>query len=133
MTHFPSPEDDSKLTMQGIHVDLTPALQANIRSKFSTLLLYDERIVRINVTLNKDQKIGHEHHFIASAQIQVSGPDVIAHASDKDAYVALGQLFDKLDHLLDRRHDKRKDKRNHPHGIDLPADLPKVDSPSGAL
>jgi putative sigma-54 modulation protein len=126
-----NPDHAAKILMQGIHIDLTPALQRAILEKFETLLRHDERIIRLNVRLHKDQRLGNEYHYSATAQVELSGPDLVAHAEDKDAYVALDKLSQKLDQLLERRHDRRKDKRNHPHGIELDADLPKV-SPLGS-
>lgn len=119
----------AKIRMQGIHVELTPGLQAAIVQKFGTLLQHNERILWLNIRLHKDQHVGHEYHYAATAQAEFSGPDLVAHAEDKDAYVALDQLAQKLGHLLERRHDRRKDKRNHPHAIELDADLPKVAAP----
>jgi putative sigma-54 modulation protein len=125
-----NPQNDAKIIMQGIHVELTPSLQSAILDKFSTLLNHDERIIRLNVRLHKDQKLGQDYHYTATAQVEISGPDLVAHAEDKDAYVALDKLSQKLDQLIERRHDRRKDKRNHPHGIELDANLPKVDAPA---
>lgn len=124
-----NPDHAAKILMQGIHLDLTPGLQAAILEKFETLLRHNERIIRLNVRLHKDQRLGHDYHYAATAQVELRGPDLIAHADDKDAYAALDKLSQKLDQLLERRHDRRKDKRNHPHGIELSADLPKVTSP----
>lgn len=121
-----NPDHAAKILMQGIHVELTPGLQTAIREKFETLLQHNERIIRLNIRLHKDQTFGTEHHFSVTGQVELSGPDLVAHADDKDAYVALDKLSQKLDQLLERRHDRRKDKRNHPHGIDLNADLPKA-------
>lgn len=121
-----NPDHAAKIIMQGIHVELTPALQTAILEKFETLLRHDERIIRLNIRLHK----GGDYHYSASAQVEVSGLDLVAHADDKDAYVALDKLSQKLDQLLEKRHDRRKDKRNHPHGIELDADLPKVVSPA---
>lgn len=123
-----NPDRADKILMQGIHVELTPGLQAAIREKFETVLQHDERIVRLHIRLHKDQTLGTEHHYTATGHAEVRGPDLVAHAEDKDAYVALDKLSQKLDQLLERRHDRRKDKRNHPHGIELAADLPKVGS-----
>lgn len=116
----------AKILMQGIHVELTPGLQAAIHDKFATLLQHNPRIIRLNIRLHRDQTFGTEHHFTATGQVEISGPDLVAHADDKDAYAALDKLSQKLDQLLERRHDRRKDKRNHPHGIELDASLPKV-------
>ena len=124
-----NPDHAAKILMQGIHLELTPGLQGAILEKFETLLRHNERIMRLNIRLHKDQRMGHDYHYTATAQVELSGPDVVAHAEDTDAYVALDKLSQKLAQLIERRHDRRKDKRNHPHGIELAADLPKVASP----
>lgn len=115
-----------RLILQGIHVDLTPALKSAIVGKLAPLLRHEERTVRMHVRLHRDQKLGGENHYTLTAQMEVPGPDVIAHASGTDAYGIIDVLAEKLDHLLERRHDRRKDKRNHPHAVEIPADLPKV-------
>lgn len=125
----PNPSDlAGKIILQGIHVDLTPALQNAIREKLSPLFRHDERIIRIDVRLHREQTLGTEHLFRAAAQIEISGPDLNASAEDKDAYVALDALVEKLDRLLEARHGRRKDRRNHPHGVEIDsAPLPKTD------
>jgi putative sigma-54 modulation protein len=123
-----SPTDNSadRILVQGIHVELTPALHNAILDKLSPLLRHEERTVRMHVRLQRDQKLGNDHHYTITAQMEVPGPDVIAHADGTDAYGTIDILADKLDRLLERRHDRRKDKRNHPHAVEIPADLPKT-------
>lgn len=118
----------SKLTMQGIHVELTASLQSAIRDKFAVLLRHNEFIIRLNVRLHQDQTMGTERHYQATAQIEIGGPDIIATAEGKDAYSVLDDLVDKLDQLLQRRHGRRKDKRNHPQEIELDSVIPKAAS-----
>lgn len=118
--------DLSKINMQGIHVSLTPALQNSIQLRFAALLRHDAQIVRINVRLHRDQTIGQIHHYTATAQVEVRGPDLVAHADDSDAYAALDQVAQKLDQLLERKHNRRKERRNHPRDIELASALPKV-------
>jgi len=122
--------DLSKIHMQGVHVSLTPALQNSIQLRFAALLRHDAQIVRINVRLHRDQTIGQSHHYTATAQVEVRGPDLVAHADDKDAYAALDQVAQKLDQLLERKHNRRKQRRNHPHDVEIAAELPKVSSPA---
>jgi putative sigma-54 modulation protein len=118
---------DSKLLMQGIHIELTDALRNAIREKFAVILRHNDYIIRINVRLHRDQTLGTEHHYTATAQIEIGGPDLIATADGKDAYVVLDELVARLDNLLERRHGRRKDRRNHPHDIELDSNLPKPD------
>lgn len=122
------PDDiDTKILMQGVHIELTEAMKNAIREKFSRLLRHNEWIIRINVRLHQDQKLGHEYHYTATAQIEIGGPDIVASVDGKEAYDVIDGLVDKLDKLLARRHGLRKEKRKHPHEIDLDATLPKVE------
>jgi len=121
-----SADTGSKIILQGVHVDLTPAMQNIMREKFSVLLRHNEYIIRINVRLNKDQSRGRQSHFTATGQIEISGPDIVAHVEGDDAYSVIDGLVDKLDKLLLGRHERRKDRRNHPHDVDIDAPLPKA-------
>jgi putative sigma-54 modulation protein len=118
----------NRIIMQGIHVELTAAMQTVIREKFSVLLRHNERIVRVNVRLNQDQKRGQQHHYTATGQIEIGGPDLVATVKGDDAYSVLDGLVEKLDELLRDRHERRKDRRNHPQDIDVDADLPKMET-----
>ena len=121
---------ENRILMQGIHVELTEGLKNAIYEKFSTLLRHQERIIRINVRLHQDQKLGNEHHYTVTSQVEIGGPDLVAHADGKDAYSILDEVVEKLDVLLRRRSGLRKGKRNHPHDIELDATLPKIDEAS---
>lgn len=118
--------DTSKITMQGVHVELTTALKTAIREKFSVLLRHNSHIVRIDVRLHHESQHGQQHLFSVTAQIVISGPDMVATAKGDDAYSVLDRLVEKLDQQLRDRHERRKEKRNHPHEIDLDAALPKA-------
>ena len=115
----------AKIIMQGVHVELTAAMQNIIRDKFSVLLRHNEWIVRIQVRLHQDQQRGNQHHFTATGHIEMRGPDVVATVKGNDAYNVLDGLVEKLDEQLRERHERRKDKRNHPQEIELGVELPK--------
>jgi putative sigma-54 modulation protein len=120
------PEDTSKIHLSGIHVELTAAMQNIMREKFAVLLRHNEWIVRINVRLHQDQTRGQKHHYTATGQIEMRGPDIVATVKGDDAYNVLDGLVEKLDGQLRDRHERRKDKRNHLHDIEIDATLPKV-------
>lgn len=125
-----NPEDiASKLIIQGVHLELTPAMQNIIRDKFAVLLRHNEWIVRINIRLNKDQARGRQSHYTATGQIEIGGPDLVARVEGDDGYNVLDGLVDKLDKLLKDRQLRRKDQRNHPHEVEIDAPLPKVQAP----
>ena len=121
----------SKIILQGIHVELTEAMQKVMREKFAVLLRHNDYIVRINVRLHQDQQMGNERHYTGTSQIEIGGPDIIASAEGKDAYDVIDVLVDKLDRQLERRHGKRKERRNHPEAPDLGVDLPKAEQELG--
>lgn len=116
----------SKIHMQGIHLELTAALQSIIREKFSVLLRHNGWIVRVNVRLQQDQHRGTKHHFTATGHVEVRGPDIVASVKGDDAYNVLDALVEKLDEQLRERHERLKDKRNHPNDVELNAALPKM-------
>ena len=123
-----SEELASKIIMQGVHVELTGAMQNIIREKFSVLLRHDDRIVRVHVRLHQDQQRGQQYLYTATGHIEISGPDIVATVKGGDAYNALDALVEKLDEQLRERHERWKDKRNHPRDVELDTQLPKVAS-----
>ena len=116
----------SRINMQGIHVELTAALQRNIREKFSVLLRHNERIVRIHVRLHQDQVLGRKALYTATAQVELRGPDIVATVKGDDAYNLLDELVKRVDEQLKARHERLTDERKHPHGVELGAPLPKA-------
>lgn len=117
----------SKLKIQGIHFELTEAMQNIMHEKFGVLLRHNEYIIRVNVRIHQDQTLGTEHHYTATGQIEISGPDLVASAEGKDAYDVMDQLVEKLDRQLEKRHGRRKDRRNHPQSPEIEAALPKME------
>jgi hypothetical protein len=55
---IPETDPADKIIMQGVHVELTAALQQAIRDKFAVLLRHNDHILRINVRLQHDQTRG---------------------------------------------------------------------------
>jgi putative sigma-54 modulation protein len=121
-----SDDISSKIIMQGVHIDLTAAMQNIIREKFSVLLRHNEWIVRINVRLHQDQQRGNNYHYTATGQIEIGGPDIVATVKGDDAYNVLDGLVEKLDEQLRERHERRKDRRNHPQEVEIETQLPKA-------
>ena len=119
-------DSSERLNLQAVHFELTEAMKTVLRDKLSVLLRHNEYIVRINVRLQRDQTLGTEHHYTATGQIEIGGPDLIASSEGKEAYDVVDSLVDKLDRQLERRHGKRKDRRNHPASPEIDVALPKM-------
>ncbi len=115
-----------EVIVSGIHVDLTPALKAYVVDKMEKLFRHEERIVRIRVEIECDDRKAKEDRFTAKAHMQIHGPDANISVTSDDAYKSIDALVDKLDRKIRRRSRMHKVKRNHPHGVELEAALPKA-------
>ena len=121
----------SKIVLQGIHVELTPALQAAMRAKLAVVLRHNPFIIRITARRHCTQPVGQTRLFRASAQVGIGGPDLNASAEGPEVYDVVDELVAKLTQLIERRHGLRKDRRNHPQEIEVGAEIPKVSPPLG--
>jgi putative sigma-54 modulation protein len=115
-----------ELIVSGIHLELTPALKTFVHEKAQRLFRHEERIVRMRVELECDPKQDVAHRFSAKGHISIHGPDLNATVASNDCYKAVSLLIDKLDRMLSRRAQLHKVKRNHPHAVELAAELPKA-------
>lgn len=117
-----------RLIVRGIHLDLTDALRNAVHEKTARLFRHQDQITRLRVDLEHDaKKHDLDHRFVAKGHIEISGPDLIASVASDDAYKSIDLLVDKLDGLLRRRASHRKDNLHHPHGVEIPAELPKIE------
>ncbi len=115
-----------ELIVSGIHLELTPSLKTFVQEKAERLFRHEERIVRIRIELECDPKESVSSRFKAKGHIQIYGPDLNASVQADECHKAVGLLIDKLDRMLGRRNRMKKAKRNHPHAIELNAELPKA-------
>ncbi len=119
---------EKDIILSGVHLDLTEALKATVRDKAEKLFNHEERIIRLRVELafDENKKHGKEEEFIAKGHIEINGPPLIVSAESDDLYKSIDLMVNKLDRKLRRRSRLQKVKRNHLHGVDIPAELPKV-------
>lgn len=115
-----------EVIVSGIHVDLTPALKAYVVDKLDKLFTHEDQIVRIRVEIEFDDRKSKDDRFTAKARMEIHGPDAIVSVTSDDAYKSIDLLADKLDRKIRRRARLQKTKRNHPHEVELDAELPKV-------
>ena len=119
-------QNQHELIVSGIHLDLTPSLKTFVREKAERLFRHEERIVRIRVELECDRTVTVGAQFKAKGHIQIHEPDMNAIVEADECHKAVSMLIDKLDRMLQRRHQLTRVKRNHPHAVDLEADIPKA-------
>jgi putative sigma-54 modulation protein len=103
---------NDKIHVRGIHLELTPALKAIIHEKAERLLRHNAQIIRIRLDLEHHDTKAPEQRFVAKAQIEIDGPDLVASATSEDGYKSVDLLIDKLDKLIRERHAKRVHGRN---------------------
>ncbi len=119
-------QNNHELIVSGIHFDLTPSLKTFVREKAERLFRHEERIVRMRVELECDRTATIGMQFKAKGHIQIHGPDMNASVQTDECHKAISMLIDKLDRMLQRRHQLQRVKRNHPHAVEIDADIPKA-------
>lgn len=112
--------------ISGHHLDLTEALKQNVHEKVEKLFAHEERIIRLRVELEYTPNVSGQDEYIAKGHIEINGPPIVLKVESDDLYNSIDEMVDKLDRKLRRRSRLRRVKRKHLHGIELPADVPKV-------
>lgn len=117
---------NNSIVISGNHISLTEGIKDHVTDKMSRLFNHNGRIIRINVDLGYNHTRDKQKAFVAKGHVMVNGPDLEASVESDDLYKSIDLLVDKLDRQLHSRHEKHKYKRNHPHAIELDANIPKV-------
>jgi putative sigma-54 modulation protein len=98
----PAPLDD-RIIVSGIHLSLTSAIKQSVATKVGKLLRHEPRIVRVRVDIEQDTSRAIGAHFVAKGRIEIGGPDIVAEASEENAYKAIDELISRLDRGLRKR------------------------------
>ncbi len=122
-----NPPTDSRIIVRALHFELTPALKTAAEEKADRLLRHEEHIMRIRLDIEHDKRRNPSQAFVAKGHIEIRGPDLIASAESDEPLKSVDALMDKLDVLLRKRASAAKTKRHHPHGVEIPSELPKVE------
>lgn len=117
---------EPRIIVRGVHLELSDALKSTAEEKVVRLLRHQERIIRVRLDLEHDRTRDPRHAFIAKGHLEVRGPDLVASVASDELSKSLDELIDKLDRMLRKRACAAKTKRRHPHGVEIPAKLPKV-------
>lgn len=119
-------QNHHEVIVSGIHLELTPSLKTFVNEKAQRLFRHEERIVRVRMELECDRSAAIGTQFKAKGHIEIQGPDMNAVVQTDECHKAISMLVDKLDRMLQRRHQLHRVKRNHPHAVELDAELPKA-------
>ncbi|NDV61814.1 ribosome-associated translation inhibitor RaiA [Puniceicoccales bacterium CK1056] len=115
------------IIISGHNLDLTKALKSMVIEKVSKLFEHENHIIRIRVELSTRQS-NHVKEHLAKGLVEIKGKDLVANVSSEDLYKSIDLLETKLDRMLRRRSRLRVLKRKQPHSLDIPAEIPKVQS-----
>lgn len=110
----------SELIVSGIHLELTPSLKAFVQEKADRLFRHEERILRIRIELECDQKTRDpSQRFIAKGHMQINGPAYNAAVVSGECHNAVNLLVEKLDRMIRRRSRLIKARRHHTNAYQL--------------
>lgn len=116
-----------ELIVSGIHLDLTPALKTYVSEKTDRLFRHEERIIRLRVEIEFDQRQTVSQRFTAKGHIEIHGPDMNASVSADECHKAVALLVEKLDRMLRRRSRFFKVRRHQNMLVEFPeVPLPAV-------
>ena len=90
----------NNLTISGHHMEVTPALELNVKNMVHKLQHKFDHITNVHVTLKVDSV--HPHLQQAEAEVCLCGrkEPIFAKASSTDMYDSLHKLRDKLDRQI---------------------------------
>lgn len=117
---------EHELILTGRHIELTDALKRFVEEKVEKLFRHEDRIIRIRFELDYDNNHNKDRPFIAKGIIEINGPQMVVSEATHDMHKSIDEVVQKLDRKIRRRSRLNKVKRNHPHEVELPAELPKV-------
>ena len=100
------------LSIQGHHIEVTPALRGYVMSKLDRIRRHFDQVIDVSVVLGVDKL-----QQTAEVTLHVKGKDLFAEAVDTDLYAAIDLLADRLDrHVLtykNKRQDHQHDAIKH--------------------
>ena len=117
-------QNNQELIVSGIHLDLTPSLKTFVREKSERLFRHEERILRLRVELEYDQKEAVGVRFKAKGHIVVQGPEMNASVESNECHKAVSLLIDKLDRMLERRAKLARARRHEARPVETDSALP---------
>jgi putative sigma-54 modulation protein len=117
---------EKDIVITGTRVRLTEHLKDTVHEKVEKLFRHEDRILRILVELGHDSNKSKDEEYFVKGHIEIKGSPMIVTEVSDDILTSLERVVDKLDRKIRRRSRLQKVKRKSIHGVDIPADLPKV-------
>ena len=102
------------LTINGHHLDVTPALHQYVTSKLERITRHFDQVVDVKVILSVDNQTEKDLRQKAECNLHVKGKDLHAESQHADMYAAIDDLADKLDRQVLRYKDKVQEHHHLP-------------------
>ncbi|MGF1452251.1 MAG: ribosome hibernation-promoting factor, HPF/YfiA family [Opitutales bacterium] len=120
--------NEQPIIISGVHFELSDRIKRIVTEKAEKLFNHDNRLIRLRVELeyNENKRSGKAQEYVATGHLESHGPVMVAKVASDNMYKSVDQMVDKLNRMLRRRHRLQRVKRKSPHGVDIPAELPKV-------
>lgn len=96
-----------QITIRGHHLSITPAIEENIRIKFTQMTKHLDQVNSMQVKLTKDHQVvkrtkkGSENH-VAEAIVRLPGIELFAQATADDMYASIKKMMEKIKRQLQR-------------------------------
>jgi putative sigma-54 modulation protein len=92
------------LSIQGHHIEVTPALREYVKSKLDRIRRHFDQVIDVSAVLGVE-KLEQK----AEVTLHVKGKDLFAEAVDTDLYAAIDMVADRLDRQVLKYKNKRQD------------------------
>lgn len=92
------------LSIQGHHIDVTPALREYVKTKLDRIRRHFDQVIDVSAVLGVE-KLQQK----AEVTLHVKGKDLFAEAVDADLYAAIDIVADRLDRQVLKYKNKRQD------------------------
>lgn len=96
-----------QIIIRGHHLTITPAIEENIRLKFTQMTQHLDQVNSMQIKLSKDHQVdkrskkGSSNH-IAEAIIRLPGVELFAQAAADDMYTSIKLMIEKIKRQLHR-------------------------------
>lgn len=116
------------LLITGNSLKLTPHNRRFIRRKAEKLLRHESQIRRICIELRTASPRSSDPLYETRGIAELPGPFLVASAKSTNLYSAVELMIHKLGRRVRRRQRVRLFRRTHLRPIDIPAEIPKVET-----
>ena len=117
---------NDKILIAGHHFSMSEATRSDIEGMAEKLLRHHAHIVRIRFEAESSTLRSGERAYTVKGMVEIRGPDVAASSTTDNLYKSIHEVVNKLERMLSEKAHIREDKRHHPHGVEIPAVLPKT-------